>query len=73
MKKLVIADDDFLVRAYLKQMIPWEEKGFVIAGDAKNGEEAWKLIEREHPSLLMTDSVSSRRSKKPAFPRTFSS
>lgn len=55
MKKLVIADDDFLVRAYLKQMIPWEEKGFVIAGDAKNGEEAWKLIEREHPSLLITD------------------
>ena len=55
MKKIVIADDDFLVRTYLKQMLPWEERGFVIAGDAKNGREALALVRSENPILLITD------------------
>ena len=55
MKKIVIADDDFLVRTYLKQMLPWEEMGFVVVGDAKNGKEALRLVEREQPMLLITD------------------
>ena len=40
MYKVIIADDDFLVRTYLKQMIDWKAHGFTIAGDAKNGREA---------------------------------
>lgn len=55
MYKVIIADDDFLVRTYLKQMIPWQKNGFVIAGDAKNGQEALGLIEKEHPALIITD------------------
>ena len=55
MKKIVIADDDFLVRTYLKQMLPWEECGFTIAGDAKNGREALTLVQQEQPTLLITD------------------
>lgn len=55
MYKVIIADDDFLVRTYLKQMIPWEKNGFLIAGDAKNGQEALELIEKEHPALIITD------------------
>ena len=47
MKKIVIADDDFLVRTYLKQLLPWEEMGFVVAGDAKNGKEALTLVQQE--------------------------
>ncbi|WP_295712020.1 hypothetical protein [uncultured Mitsuokella sp.] len=39
MYKVIIADDDFLVRTYLKQMIDWEAHGFTIARDAKNGKE----------------------------------
>lgn len=39
MYKVIIEDDDFLVRTYLKQMIDWEAHGFTIAGDAKNGKE----------------------------------
>ena len=31
MYKVIIADDDFLVRTYLKQMIDWEAHGFTIA------------------------------------------
>lgn len=55
MYKVIIADDDFLVRTYLKQMIDWESHGFTIVGDAKNGKEALKLIERERPALVITD------------------
>lgn len=55
MKKIVIADDDFLVRTYLKQMLPWEEMGFVVAGDARNGKEALTLVQQEQPTLLITD------------------
>ena len=55
MKKIVIADDDFLVRTYLKQLLPWEEMGFVVAGDAKNGKEALTLVQQEQPTLLITD------------------
>ena len=39
MYKVIIADDDFLVRTYLKQMIDGEAHGFTIARDAKNGKE----------------------------------
>ena len=55
MYKVIIADDDFLVRTYLKQMIDWEAHGFTIAGDAKNGKEALRLIEQERPVLVITD------------------
>lgn len=55
MYKVIIADDDFLVRTYLKQMIDWEAHGFTIAGDAKNGKDALKLIEQERPALIITD------------------
>lgn len=55
MKKIVIADDDFLVRTYIKQMLPWEKEGFTICGDAKNGKAALDIIEREHPDIILTD------------------
>lgn len=55
MYKVIIADDDFLVRMYLKQMIDWKAHGFTIAGDAKNGREALRLIEQEKPALIITD------------------
>ena len=55
MYKVIIADDDFLVRTYLKQMIDWKANGFTIVGDAKNGREALRLIEQEKPALIITD------------------
>ena len=55
MKKVLIADDDFLVRTYLKQMIPWEEHGLFIVGDAKNGAEALELLQRDGADILIAD------------------
>ena len=55
MYRVIIADDDFLVRTYLKQMIPWQDQGFLIIGDAKNGQEAMQLLQQEEADILITD------------------
>lgn len=55
MRKVIIADDDFLVRTYLKKLLPWEELGFRVVGEAKNGEDALELAAREQPELIITD------------------
>ena len=55
MKKMVIADDDFLVRMYLRQLLPWNEYGIDVAGDVSNGREALDLIQTSGADLLLTD------------------
>ena len=55
MKRVLIVDDDFLVRTYLKQMINWEQEGFYIIGDAKNGREALKILQRDGADILIAD------------------
>ena len=55
MKKILIADDEFLVRLGLKTTIDWEQHGFIIVGEAKNGKEALELFEQSDPDILLTD------------------
>jgi two-component system, response regulator YesN len=55
MKKVLIADDEFLVRVGLKTTINWEENGFQIVGEAKNGKEAIELFQKHDPDILLTD------------------
>jgi two-component system response regulator YesN len=55
MKKILIADDEFLVRLGLKTTIDWQQHGFVIVGEAKNGKEALELFEEFDPDILLTD------------------
>lgn len=55
MKKILIADDEFLVRLGLKTTINWQEHGFIIVGEAKNGKEALELFEKYDPDILLTD------------------
>lgn len=55
MIKVLLADDDFLVRAYLSQLIDWERNGFTLVGAAQDGEEALQMVEEYHPHILITD------------------
>ncbi|WHH61122.1 response regulator [Petroclostridium sp. X23] len=55
MKKVLIADDEFLVRVGLKTTINWEENGFIVIGEAKNGKEAIDFFEKFDPDILLTD------------------
>lgn len=51
----IIADDDFLVRSYLKQLRAWEKAGYQITADARDGEEALEMADRLKPDVIFTD------------------
>jgi Response regulator containing CheY-like receiver domain and AraC-type DNA-binding domain len=53
--KVLIVDDEILVRMGLKSIIPWEEKGYTLLGDAKNGAEAIEIFNETEPDILLTD------------------
>ena len=57
MIKVFLVDDEPFLREGLKAVIPWEEYGFTICGEAENGEEALKAIEtlKPQPQLILTD------------------
>ncbi|WP_079914876.1 response regulator [Paenibacillus sp. 32352] len=55
MMKVVIVDDDSIIRRGLTRTIPWEQNGFTVAGTARDGEEALSLIAEVRPHLLLTD------------------
>lgn len=55
MYKLLIVDDEYLVRKGLSETINWAELDIEVAGLAADGEEALALIEREKPDIIITD------------------
>lgn len=55
MRKALLADDDFLVRSYLKMLSSWEKAGFEITVDVRDGEEALEVLDREKMDLVVTD------------------
>ncbi len=57
MTKVLIVDDEMLVRVGIKSLIDWEQHGFTVCGDAADGQEALKLIEREPPDIILTDII----------------
>lgn len=55
MKRILIVDDEYLVRFGLKTIIDWEEYGYTIAGEASNGKEALELFRRTGADVVLTD------------------
>ena len=55
MLKIFLAEDDVIVRETIKRMIPWEDLGFELVGEAADGEMALPLLLRQKPDLLITD------------------
>lgn len=55
MLKLLIVDDEILVRMGLKSTINWGELGFEIVGEADNGEKALELCRLYCPDIVITD------------------
>jgi AmiR/NasT family two-component response regulator len=51
--RVVIAEDEALIRLDLKEML--EEEGYVVAGEAADGEAAVKLAESLRPNLVIMD------------------
>lgn len=55
MIKVLIADDEIIVRAGIKSLINWEENGFRVVGLAVDGKEAMEMIHGEKPDIVLTD------------------
>ncbi|TXK84597.1 response regulator [Paenibacillus sp. N3.4] len=55
MNKVIIVDDDSIIRKGLSLTIPWEQHGFTLVGSARDGEEGLSLIKAMQPDLLITD------------------
>ncbi|MBZ4645969.1 MAG: two-component system, response regulator YesN [Petroclostridium sp.] len=55
MHKIMIVDDESLVRIGIKSCINWEENGFEVVGEASNGGEAVELFEKLKPDIILTD------------------
>ena len=53
--RVVIADDESSIRNGLNSAVPWDELGMSVIGTAKDGQEAWELIEAYRPAVAVTD------------------
>ena len=51
----ILADDEEIVRTSISKWIPWQELGIKLAATASDGEEAYDLINRIHPDIVITD------------------
>ena len=55
MKKIMIVDDELLVRTGIKSLVNWEKHGYQVVCDAANGEEAKEKIGHFRPDIILTD------------------
>jgi two-component system response regulator YesN len=55
MIRLLIVDDEPLVQIGMKSMIDWASLDIEICGTASNGKDAFKLIEKYSPQIVITD------------------
>ena len=55
MFKLIIADDERLIREALSATIDWKSHDIELAGVCRNGIEAYDMILDESPDIVLTD------------------
>jgi two-component system, response regulator YesN len=55
MYKVLIVDDELLVRVGLKTTIDWEANGFKVVAEASNGEQGYEQYKKHMPDVIITD------------------
>lgn len=55
MKKMLIVDDEYIVRLGLKTIVDWTGFGYTLAGEAGNGKEAFDFFEKNPVDVILTD------------------
>jgi two-component system response regulator YesN len=55
MIKVLVVDDDKLVRKGLISAMPWQDFGMQVVGEATNGKKALEFLETQPVDLLLTD------------------
>ena len=55
--KILIVDDELIMRQGITHMFDWEKDGFQIIGQASNGHEAIEMIKKNTPNIVISDIV----------------
>jgi two-component system response regulator YesN len=55
MYRLIVVDDEEIVRTGIGRIIEWADFGIEIVGEAGDGEEALALVDSAHPDLMILD------------------
>lgn len=55
MYKVLLVDDEVLIREAVRDNVHWSELGFRLIGTCRNGKEAVEAIQETPPDLLLTD------------------
>ncbi|RKP54407.1 response regulator [Cohnella endophytica] len=56
LRKVIIVDDELLIREGLRSMLDWENLGFEIAGLFEDGEDAWQFLQMNNSiDVVITD------------------
>lgn len=53
--KVLIVDDEIVIRTGMANVLPWEEHGYDILEPAASGEEALERIKKERPDIIISD------------------
>lgn len=53
--RIMLVDDEEEVRKAIIRKMNWEQLGFVMVGDAENGQDALEKLEQMEPDVVMTD------------------
>lgn len=57
MYKVLLVDDEDIIKIGLKSIIHWEDYGFEIISTASNGKQALDLVQTYQPDVIITDIV----------------
>lgn len=55
MYKVLLVDDERIIREGIASLIDWNGLGLVLSGTAQNGIEAIKMIDEDQPDIVITD------------------
>lgn len=55
--KVLVVDDEFLIRQGIMHFLDWGKTGFTMIGEASNGKEALECIRKETPHIVLCDIV----------------
>lgn len=53
--RIMIVDDEFIMRQGIRYMMDWEAHGYQVAAEASNGKEALDLLEETRPHIILCD------------------
>lgn len=55
--KVLIIEDEYIMRRGIRHMIEWEKEGYQLIGEASNGEEGLAMMEKYQPDIILADIV----------------